>query len=166
MTNRLHVIVPRSGHGGGGKCTDDLIRDFTDRVFVQGLDPSCAATVYGPTKFMTAVAGGKGYGAGALHSPGKPTWRSRAAVPSASLIFRSNSSLCSATSRLVPERRRSMVPLPCCLAWARPMMPSVRSQISRLEFSASGPGTGTSPSQCADLQRDLGVRSWWRSLPD
>jgi pimeloyl-ACP methyl ester carboxylesterase len=53
MTNRLHVIVPRSGHGGGGKCTDDLIRDFTDRASVQGLDPSCAATVYGPIKFMT-----------------------------------------------------------------------------------------------------------------
>lgn len=52
MTNRLHVIVPRSGHGGGGKCTDDLIRDFTDRASVQGLDPSCAATVYGPIKFM------------------------------------------------------------------------------------------------------------------
>ena len=53
MTNRLHVIVPRSGHGGGGKCTDDLIRDFTDRASVQGLDPSCAANVYGPIKFMT-----------------------------------------------------------------------------------------------------------------
>ncbi len=52
MTNRLHVIVPRSGHGGGGKCTEDLIRDFTDRASVKGLDPSCAATVYGPITFM------------------------------------------------------------------------------------------------------------------
>lgn len=52
MTNRLHVIVPRSGHGGGGKCTDDLIRDFTDRASVQRLDPACAATVYGPITFM------------------------------------------------------------------------------------------------------------------
>ena len=53
MTRRLHVIVPRSGHGGGGECTDNLIRDFTDRASVQGLDPSCAATVYKPIKFMT-----------------------------------------------------------------------------------------------------------------
>jgi pimeloyl-ACP methyl ester carboxylesterase len=52
MTNRLHVIVPRSGHGGGGECTENLIRDFTDRASVQGLDPACAATVYGPIKFM------------------------------------------------------------------------------------------------------------------
>jgi pimeloyl-ACP methyl ester carboxylesterase len=52
MTNRLHVIVARSGHGGGGECTDNLIRDFTDRASVQGLDPTCAATVYGPMKFM------------------------------------------------------------------------------------------------------------------
>jgi pimeloyl-ACP methyl ester carboxylesterase len=52
MTNRLHVIVPRSGHGGGGECTDNLMRDFTDRASVQGLDPSCAATVYGPVSFM------------------------------------------------------------------------------------------------------------------
>ncbi|HEX9942530.1 MAG TPA: alpha/beta fold hydrolase [Thermoanaerobaculia bacterium] len=52
MTNRLHVVIPRGSHGGAGECTDKLIRDFTDRASVQGLDPACAATVYGPTRFM------------------------------------------------------------------------------------------------------------------
>jgi pimeloyl-ACP methyl ester carboxylesterase len=52
MTNRLHVIVPRGSHGAEGECTDKLISDFTDRASVQGLDASCAATVYGPVSFM------------------------------------------------------------------------------------------------------------------
>jgi pimeloyl-ACP methyl ester carboxylesterase len=52
MTNRLHVVIPRGSHGGAGECTDKLIRDFTDLASVQGLDPSCAATAYGPTRFM------------------------------------------------------------------------------------------------------------------
>jgi pimeloyl-ACP methyl ester carboxylesterase len=52
MTNRLHVIIRRGSHGGAGECTDNLIRDFVERASVKGLDPSCAATVYGPTKFM------------------------------------------------------------------------------------------------------------------
>lgn len=52
MTNRLHVVIPRGSHGGGSECTDNLIRDFIDRASVQGLDPSCAATVYGPTPFL------------------------------------------------------------------------------------------------------------------
>jgi hypothetical protein len=30
----------------------DLIRDLIDRGSIQGLDPSCAAAVYGPTQFM------------------------------------------------------------------------------------------------------------------
>ncbi len=53
MTNRLHVMIPRSSHGAAGECADNLIRDLIDRASVQGLDPSCAATVYGPTQFMT-----------------------------------------------------------------------------------------------------------------
>lgn len=53
MTNRLHVVVPRGSHGDGGECIDNLVRDFLDRASVQGLDPSCAEKVYGPTKFMT-----------------------------------------------------------------------------------------------------------------
>ncbi|HVG07987.1 MAG TPA: alpha/beta fold hydrolase [Thermoanaerobaculia bacterium] len=52
MTNHLHVVVPRGSHGAAGECTDNLIRDLTDRGSIQGLDPSCAATVYGPTQFM------------------------------------------------------------------------------------------------------------------
>ncbi len=52
MTNRLHVVVPRGSHGAGGECTDNLIRDLIDRGSIQGLDPSCAAAVYGPTQFM------------------------------------------------------------------------------------------------------------------
>ncbi len=52
MTNRLHVVVPRGSHGGAGDCTDNLIRDFLDNASVQGLEPSCAASVYGPTEFM------------------------------------------------------------------------------------------------------------------
>jgi pimeloyl-ACP methyl ester carboxylesterase len=52
MTNRLHVVIPRGSHGGAGECTENLIRDFVDRASVKGLDPSCAATVYGPTKFL------------------------------------------------------------------------------------------------------------------
>ena len=51
MTNRLHVVIPRGSHATGGECTDNLIRDFVDRASVQGLDPSCAAAVYGPTQF-------------------------------------------------------------------------------------------------------------------
>ncbi len=51
MTNRLHVIVPRGSHGVGGECTANLIRDFVERASVKGLDPSCAAAVYGPTEF-------------------------------------------------------------------------------------------------------------------
>lgn len=54
MTNRLHVVIPRGSHGGAGECTDNLIRDFVDRASVKGLDPSCAATAYGPTKFTLA----------------------------------------------------------------------------------------------------------------
>jgi pimeloyl-ACP methyl ester carboxylesterase len=52
MTNRLHVVVPRGSHGAIGECTENLIRNFTDRASVQGLDPSCAATAYGPTQFV------------------------------------------------------------------------------------------------------------------
>jgi pimeloyl-ACP methyl ester carboxylesterase len=51
MTNRLHVVIPRGSHGNVGECTDNLIRDFIDRASVKGLDPSCAATAYGPTQF-------------------------------------------------------------------------------------------------------------------
>jgi pimeloyl-ACP methyl ester carboxylesterase len=54
MTNRLHVVIPRGSHGGAGECTDNLIRDFVDRASVKGLDPSCAATAFGPTKFTLA----------------------------------------------------------------------------------------------------------------
>ncbi len=50
--NRLHVVIPRGSHGGAGDCTEKLIHDFTDRASVQGLDPTCAATHYGPTPFM------------------------------------------------------------------------------------------------------------------
>jgi pimeloyl-ACP methyl ester carboxylesterase len=52
MINRLHVVVPRGSHGAIGECTNNLIRDFTDRASVQGLDPSCAASAYGPTQFV------------------------------------------------------------------------------------------------------------------
>lgn len=52
MTNRLHVVVKRGSHGGGGECVGGLIRDFTDRGSVQGLDASCAEKVYGPVVFM------------------------------------------------------------------------------------------------------------------
>jgi pimeloyl-ACP methyl ester carboxylesterase len=52
MTNRLQVVVPRGSHGGAGECTDKLMRDFIDRAAVKGLDPTCAATAYGPTPFM------------------------------------------------------------------------------------------------------------------
>lgn len=52
MTSRLHVVVPRGSHGGGRECVANLIRDFVDRASVQGLDPSCAATAYGPTQFV------------------------------------------------------------------------------------------------------------------
>ena len=51
MTNRLHVVVARGSHGAAGECTDKLIRDFIDRASFQGLDASCAATVYGPVAF-------------------------------------------------------------------------------------------------------------------
>lgn len=51
LTNRLHVVIPRGSHATGSECTDNLIRDFVDRASVQGLDPSCAATVYGPAQF-------------------------------------------------------------------------------------------------------------------
>jgi pimeloyl-ACP methyl ester carboxylesterase len=58
MTNHLHVVIPRGSHGGSGECIAKLIRDFTDRGSVQGLDASCAASTYGPTKFVVAEAGG------------------------------------------------------------------------------------------------------------
>ncbi len=51
MTHRLHVVVPRGSHGGGGECIFNLIREFTDRGSVQGLDTSCAAGMYGPIEF-------------------------------------------------------------------------------------------------------------------
>jgi pimeloyl-ACP methyl ester carboxylesterase len=51
LTNSLHVVVPRGGHGGGGACIDNLIRDFTDRASVHGLDTSCVAAVNGPVTF-------------------------------------------------------------------------------------------------------------------
>ncbi|MFL6294051.1 MAG: alpha/beta hydrolase, partial [Thermoanaerobaculia bacterium] len=53
LTNHLHVVVPRGSHGAAGDCTVNLSRDFVDRASVQGLDPSCAAGVYGPTRFET-----------------------------------------------------------------------------------------------------------------
>ena len=52
LTNSLHVVVPRGGHGGGGDCIENLIRNFIDRASVQGLDTSCVADVNGPVTFM------------------------------------------------------------------------------------------------------------------
>ena len=53
LTNHLHVVIPRGSHASAdGECTDNLIRDLLDRGSIQGLDPSCAATLYGPTQFM------------------------------------------------------------------------------------------------------------------
>ena len=52
LTNSLHVVVPRGGHGGGGDCIENLIRDFIDRASAQGLDTSCVADVNGPVTFM------------------------------------------------------------------------------------------------------------------
>jgi pimeloyl-ACP methyl ester carboxylesterase len=52
LTNSLHVAVPRGGHGGGGDCIENLIRDFIDRASVQGLDTSCVADINGPVTFM------------------------------------------------------------------------------------------------------------------
>jgi pimeloyl-ACP methyl ester carboxylesterase len=51
MTNHLHVVIQRGSHGAAGDCTDKLIREFTDRASVQGLDASCAATANGPVSF-------------------------------------------------------------------------------------------------------------------
>ncbi|MEA2563510.1 MAG: hypothetical protein QOH06_5014 [Acidobacteriota bacterium] len=51
MTNRLHVVIPRGAHGGGGECRVNLIRDFLDRGSVQGLKPSCAVSESKPTQF-------------------------------------------------------------------------------------------------------------------
>jgi pimeloyl-ACP methyl ester carboxylesterase len=51
MTNRLHVVIPRGGHGDAGDCTARLIEDFTDRASVQGLDPSCVANAVAPVSF-------------------------------------------------------------------------------------------------------------------
>ncbi|MFP5288998.1 MAG: alpha/beta fold hydrolase, partial [Thermoanaerobaculia bacterium] len=58
LTNRPHVVVPRGSHATGDECTDNLIRDFVDRASVQGLDPSCAATVHGPTRFTRPAPAG------------------------------------------------------------------------------------------------------------
>lgn len=52
LANHLHVVIPRGSHGAAEACTDNLIRDLIDRASVRGLDPSCAATAYGPTPFM------------------------------------------------------------------------------------------------------------------
>lgn len=52
LTNSLHVVVPRGGHGGRGGCIENLIRDFIDRASVQGLDTSCVADINGPVTFM------------------------------------------------------------------------------------------------------------------
>ena len=52
MANRLHVVVKRGSHSGGGECVEGLIRDFIDRGSVQGLDASCAEKMYGPVVFM------------------------------------------------------------------------------------------------------------------
>ena len=51
MTNRLHVVITRGSHIAGGECTANLIRNFVDRASVNGLDPSCAERIYGPTEF-------------------------------------------------------------------------------------------------------------------
>lgn len=65
MTNRLHVVIPRGAHGGGGECRDKLTNDFLDRASVQGLEPACAASESRPTQFTVPaptdpVAGGEG----------------------------------------------------------------------------------------------------------
>jgi len=52
LTNSLHVVVPGGGHGGGGACIDNLLRDFLDRASVQGLDTSCVASINGPVTFL------------------------------------------------------------------------------------------------------------------
>lgn len=51
LTNSLHVVVPRGGHGGRGDCIENLIRDFIERASVQGLDTSCVAHINGPVTF-------------------------------------------------------------------------------------------------------------------
>ncbi|HWM89909.1 MAG TPA: alpha/beta fold hydrolase [Thermoanaerobaculia bacterium] len=51
MKNRLHVVIPRGAHGGGGQCRDKLTNDFLDRASVRGLEPSCAVSESKPTQF-------------------------------------------------------------------------------------------------------------------
>ncbi|HVG09896.1 MAG TPA: alpha/beta fold hydrolase [Thermoanaerobaculia bacterium] len=58
MTNRLHVVIPRGAHGGGGECRVKLIRDFLDRGSVQGLEPSCAVSESKPTQFAMPAPSG------------------------------------------------------------------------------------------------------------
>jgi hypothetical protein len=52
MTNRLHVVIPRGAHGGGGECRVKLVNDFLDRGSVQGLEPACAMGESRPTEFV------------------------------------------------------------------------------------------------------------------
>ncbi|MFP5289299.1 MAG: alpha/beta fold hydrolase, partial [Thermoanaerobaculia bacterium] len=58
MTSRLHVVIPRGAHGGGGACRDKLTNDFLDRGSVQGLEPSCVVGESRPTQFTVPAPAG------------------------------------------------------------------------------------------------------------
>jgi pimeloyl-ACP methyl ester carboxylesterase len=51
LPNSLHVVVPHSGHGSIGTCTDGIVQRFVETASVKGLDTSCVAKTP-PARFV------------------------------------------------------------------------------------------------------------------
>jgi pimeloyl-ACP methyl ester carboxylesterase len=51
LPNSLHVVVPHSGHGTTGACTDGLLDRFVETASVKGLDASCVKST-APPRFV------------------------------------------------------------------------------------------------------------------
>ena len=55
LSNHLHVVVPGGGHGVGGPCVNELVRQFIESASVEGLDTSCLEA-RPPTEFVLPEA--------------------------------------------------------------------------------------------------------------
>jgi pimeloyl-ACP methyl ester carboxylesterase len=51
LPNSLHVVVPHSGHGTNGPCTDGILDRFVETASVKGLDTACVAKTP-PVRFV------------------------------------------------------------------------------------------------------------------
>jgi pimeloyl-ACP methyl ester carboxylesterase len=56
LPNSLHVVVPHSGHGTTGACTDGILDRFVETASVKGLDTSCVKRTPPPRFVVKGVS--------------------------------------------------------------------------------------------------------------